>query len=84
MSTIIANTHSFVAGVDTHTRTRTYTVLAANGEHLGTESFPNAHAGRARGMAWAGRHTGGDRGAQWVIEGVGSYGAKLRRQAAAR
>jgi transposase len=57
-------------------------VLAANGEHLGTESFPNTHAGRARAIAWAGRRTGGDLGALWVIEGIGSYGAQLGRQVA--
>ncbi|WP_415856118.1 IS110 family transposase [Sinomonas sp. G460-2] len=80
--TTVAQSRSFVIGVDTHARTHTYAVLAANGEHLGTEAFPNTHAGRARGIAWAGRRTGGDLGALWVIEGVGSYGAQLARQAA--
>lgn len=33
-------------------------------------------------IAWAGRRTGGDLGALWVIEGTGSYRAQLARQAA--
>ena len=82
VSTIVARTYSFVIGVDSHARTHTYAVLAASGEHLGTQAFPNTHAGRARAIAWAGRCTGGDLGALWVIEGIGSYGAQLARQAA--
>ncbi|MFJ9752977.1 IS110 family RNA-guided transposase [Streptomyces chartreusis] len=82
MNTIVAHTHSFVIGVDTHARTHTYAVLAANGEHLDTETFPNTHAGRARAISWVGRRTGGDLGALWVIEGIGSYGAQIARQSA--
>ncbi|MGW3974597.1 IS110 family transposase [Streptomyces ardesiacus] len=82
MDSIVAHTRSFVIGVDTHARTHTYAVLAANGGHLGTETFPNTHAGRARAIAWAARRTGGDLGALWVIEGVGSYGAQIARQTA--
>ncbi|MHC3475677.1 IS110 family RNA-guided transposase [Streptomyces sp. 7R007] len=80
MNTIVAHTRSFVIGVDTHAKTHTYAVLAANGEHLGTQAFPNTHAGRARAISWAGRRTGGDLGALWVIEGAGSYGAQIARQ----
>ena len=72
MCTIVAHTHPFVIGVDTHTKTHTYAVLAANGEHLGTEAFPNTHAGRTRAIAWMARRTGGDLAALWVIEGIGS------------
>ncbi|MGW2770527.1 IS110 family transposase [Streptomyces sp. NPDC001275] len=82
MNTIVAHTCSFVIGVDTHARTHTYAVLAVNGEHLDTETFPNTHAGRARGINWVGRRTGGDLGALWVIEGIGSYGAQIARQSA--
>ncbi|MCX4429002.1 IS110 family transposase [Streptomyces mirabilis] len=82
MNTIVAHTRSFVIGVDTHARTHTYAVLAANGEHLYTETFPNTHAGRARAINWVGRRTGGDLGALWVIEGIGSYGAQIARQSA--
>ncbi|MFE8950725.1 IS110 family transposase [Streptomyces sp. NPDC007856] len=82
MNTIVAQAHSFVIGVDTHAKTHTYAVLASSGEHLGTEAFPNTHAGRARAINWAGRRTGGDLGALWVIEGAGSYGAQIARQTA--
>lgn len=82
MNSIVAHTHSFVIGVDTHAKTHTYAVLAANGEHLGTQAFPNTHAGRARAINWAGRRTGGDLGALWVIEGAGSYGAQIAPQTA--
>ncbi|RMB79375.1 IS110 family transposase [Streptomyces shenzhenensis] len=82
MNTTVAHTRSFVIGVDTHARTHTYAVLAANGEHLDTETFPNTHAGRARAINWVGRRTGGDLGALWVIEGIGSYGVQIARQSA--
>jgi hypothetical protein len=75
--TTVACSHPFVIGVDTHARTHTYAVIAARGEHLGTQAFPNTHAGRNRAIAWAARRTGGDLGALWVIEGTGSYGALL-------
>ncbi|WP_372697285.1 IS110 family transposase [Arthrobacter sp. JSM 101049] len=75
--TTVANSSPFVIGVDTHARTHTYAVLAANGEHLDTRAFPNTHAGKSRAIAWAARRTGGDLGALWVIEGTGSYGALL-------
>ena len=79
MSTIVAHTHPFVIGVDTHARTHTYAVLTAAGEHLGTETFPNSAAGRSRAISWAGRRASGVADALWVIEGVGSYGAQLAR-----
>jgi transposase len=75
--TTVAHTYPFIIGVDTHARTHTYAVLAANGEHLATETFPNTHAGRSRAIAWAARHTGGDLETLWIIEGAGSYGALL-------
>ncbi|MCB5292441.1 IS110 family transposase [Arthrobacter sp. SO3] len=75
--TTVAHSYPFVIGVDTHARTHTYAVLAANGEHLGTEAFPNTHTGRTRAITWAARRSGGDLGTVWVIEGAGSYGALL-------
>lgn len=75
--TTVAHSYPFIIGVDTHARTHTYAVLAANGEHLATETFPNTHSGRSRAIAWAARHTGGDLGTLWIIEGAGSYGALL-------
>lgn len=79
VSTIVAHTHPFVIGVDTHARTHTYAVLTAAGEHLGTETFPNTPAGRSRAISWARRRTSGVADALWVIEGVGSFGAQLAR-----
>jgi transposase len=79
VSTIVAHTHPFVIGVDTHSKTHTYAVLTAAGQHLGTETFPNTAAGRARAISWAGRRTSGVADALWVIEGANSYGAQLAR-----
>ena len=75
--TTFAHSRPFVIGVDTHARTHTYALLAANGEHLDSQTFPNTQAGRARAISWAARRTGGDLEALWVIEGTGSYGALL-------
>ncbi|BAS11981.1 transposase IS116/IS110/IS902 family protein [Arthrobacter sp. Hiyo8] len=47
----VACSHPFVIGVDTHARTHTYAVIAASGEHLGIQAFPNTHAGRNRAIA---------------------------------
>lgn len=82
MDTIVAHTHPFVIGVDTHARTHTYALLTASGQHLGTETFPNTPVGRSRAIAWSGRRTGGDLDVLWVIEGAGSYGAQLARNVA--
>ncbi len=82
MNDIVARTYQFVVGVDTHARTHTYSVLAAVGEHLGTETFPNTAAGRSRAISWAGRRTSGVSDALWVVEGAGSYGAQLARNVA--
>jgi len=77
MMSTVAHFYPFVIGVDTHARTHTYAVLAANGAHLGTEAFPNTHAGRTRAIAWVSRRTEGDLETLWAIEGTGSYGALL-------
>jgi len=77
VDTIVAHTHPFVIGVDTHARTHTYAVLTAAGQHLGTETFPNTAAGRSRAIAWAGRRASGVADVLWVVEGAGSYGAQL-------
>ena len=77
--TIVAHSHSFVIGVDTHARHHVLAVLAGNGQLIDTGSFPTSRAGLARAIAWAGRRAGGDLAALWVIEGIGSYGAQLPR-----
>lgn len=77
---IVAQEHSYVIGVDTHARTHTLAIVSAGtGELLGCEQFPATAAGMGRALSWAGRHSGGDLDALWVIEGVGTYGSKLAR-----
>lgn len=78
--TIVAQEHAYVIGVDTHARSHILAVISsATGELLGCEQFPATAAGMSRALTWAGRHTGADLAALWVIEGVGTYGAKLAR-----
>ena len=80
---IVAHTHPFVIGVDTHARNHALAILAApNGELIDDAQFPATTAGLARAVAWAARRTGGDLAALWVIEGTGTYGAQLARAAA--
>lgn len=76
--TIVAHTYPFVVGVDTHARTHTFAILiAATGELICTEQFPATAAGMDRAVAWAARRTAGDLATLWVIEGIGTYGARL-------
>ncbi len=80
--TIVANTHPYVIGVDTHAATHTYAVLTgATGAVVDVATFPTTIAGMERALAWVGRRTGGDLQALVVIEGIGSYGAQLARAA---
>jgi len=79
---IVADVYSFVIGVDTHARNHVLTVRAAAGQVVASAQFPVTAAGMARALAWAGRATGGDLGTLWVIEGIGSYGARLARMVA--
>ena len=80
---IVAHTHSFVIGVDTHARNHAVSLLACpHGEVIGEATFPATAAGLLRAVAWAGRRTGGDLTALWVVEGTGTYGARLARTAA--
>lgn len=77
---IVAQTHAFVIGVDTHARTHTYAVLSATtGELIAAEEFPTTAAGIKRAVSWAARRTGGDLAALWVIECVATFGARLAR-----
>lgn len=80
---IVAHTHPFVIGVDAHARTHALAILACpNGEILDEGQFPATAAGLQRAIAWVARRTGADLDALWVIEGVGTYGARLARAAA--
>lgn len=74
---IVSHVRPFVIGFDTHARNHVLAVLAAGGEAIDTAQFPTTPAGMARAISWAGRRTGGDLAALWVIEGVASYGAGL-------
>lgn len=80
--TIVALSHPFVIGVDTHAKTHTYAVIdTASGQLLGCEQFPATPPGIARALGWAGRLTAGDAEVLWAIEGVATYGARLARSA---
>lgn len=79
---IVAHTHPFVIGVDTHARNHAVSILACpHGEILAEAEFPATRAGLARAVSWARRRTGGDLDTLWVIEGTGTYGARLAREA---
>lgn len=80
---IVAQTHPFIIGVDTHARTHTYAVLSATtGELLAAQEFPTTPAGIKRALSWAARRTGGDLATLWVIECIATFGARLARVAA--
>lgn len=80
---IVAHTHPFVIGVDTHARNHAVSILACpHGESIDEAQFPATATGLTRAVSWAGRRTGGDLQALWVIEGTGTYGARLARAAA--
>lgn len=75
---IVAHSHAFVVGVDTHARNHVYAIIAAKtGELVDTRDFPTTGAGISRAIAWVARRTGADLAALWAIEGVASYGAIL-------
>lgn len=75
---IVATTHPYVVGVDTHARKHVYMILAANtDEQIDTRDFPTTTAGIRRAIAWVARRTEADADTLWVIEGAASYGAIL-------
>lgn len=81
---IVAHSHPFVVGVDTHARNHVYTILAAKtGELIDTQEIPTTGAGINRAIAWVARRTNADADALWVIEGAASYGAILAGAVAA-
>lgn len=80
---IIAHTCPFIIGVDAHARSHALAILACpTGEILDEGRFPTTAAGLQRAIAWASRRTGGDLDTLWVVEGVGTYGARLAHAAA--
>ena len=79
---IVAHAHPFVIGVDAHARNHAIAVLACpTGEVVGEAQFPATVAGLQRAVSWVARRTAGDLDVLWVIEGVGTYGARLARVA---
>jgi len=82
--TIVAHTHRFVIGVDTHARNHALSILAMpHGEVVDDGEFPTTSAGIYRAIEWAGRRTSGDLGVLWVIECSATYGAQLARSVTA-
>jgi transposase len=82
---IVAHSHAFVVGVDTHARNHVYAIIAAStGELVDTRDFPTSSAGINRAIAWVARRTGADLAVLWVIEGAASYGAILAGAVAAK
>jgi transposase len=75
--TIIAEDFEFVVGVDTHTRTHTFTTVhCATGAVVDTAAFPTTGPGMERAFAWIRRRTGG-KTVFAAVEGTSSYGARL-------
>ena len=69
--TIVAHSHPFVVGVDTHARNHVYAIISTPaGELPETRDFPTTGAGINRAIAWVARRTGADLGTLWVIEGA--------------
>jgi hypothetical protein len=72
--------HPFVIGVDAHARNHAVAILACpTGEVVDEAQFPATVAGLQRAVSWVARRTSGDLDVLWVIEGVGTYGARLAR-----
>ncbi len=81
---IVAEHFAFVVGVDTHERSNTYAIITTKtGARLDAAAFPNSQAGIASALSWIMRRCGQSR-PLLVIEGIGSYGAALRRAAASQ
>lgn len=77
---IVAQTHPFVVGVDAHARNHTLVIWAwLTGEVIDEGHFPATTAGLQRAVTWFARHTPIGLDTLWVIEGIGTYGARLAR-----
>lgn len=81
---IVAHSHPYVVGVDTHSRNHVYAIVnSSNGALLDTQSFPTSAAGINRAIAWVARRTDGNADTLWVIEGAATYGAIMAGTVAA-
>ncbi|MGP5002279.1 hypothetical protein ACTXIX_17110, partial [Glutamicibacter ardleyensis] len=55
---IVAYSHPFVVGVDTHVRNHVYAIVnASNGALLETRQFPTTGSGINRAIKWVARRT---------------------------
>lgn len=64
--TIVAYSHPFVVGVDTHARNHVFaTIAAASGQLLETRNFPTTASGINRAIAWVARRTDADLTTLW-------------------
>jgi transposase len=82
--TIVAQSHPFVIGVDTHAKNHALSILATStGQTVGDGQFPTTAAGIARAIEWVARRTGGDLAALWVVECAATFGAQLAKAVAA-
>jgi transposase len=73
----VAEEYDRVVGVDTHAATHTMTLLiGATGAVVEHRTFPTSTAGIGRALTWIGNRTQ-DRTCLVVVEGTGSYGARL-------
>jgi hypothetical protein len=66
---IVADTYNYVIGVDTHAKTNTYAVIAADtGALIDTATFPTTRTGITRALVWIDRRSTGERLA--AVEGA--------------
>ena len=80
---IVAHTRPFVLGVDAQARSHPRAILLRlTGEILDGGQFAASPAGLQCAIAWVARRTGANLDTLWVIEGVGTCGARLARAAA--
>lgn len=76
---IVADTYTYVVGVDTHAATHHYAIIdTARGAQLAHGKFPTSPAGLLRAADWITRRTNPAGVAQVLVsmEGTGSYGAQ--------
>jgi len=82
--TIVANSYSHVIGIDTHARTHTLVVIdTSSGARLRTAAFAVTGPGLARAISFITQATASIVTTLVVIEGVGSFGARIAHECTA-